>query len=423
MPFGITEMIGLGAGLASAGAAAAGSASGVGKTSAQQVALDQNALAFGGTTQAQRDIQAQIDAKQRELDDMMRVRNAGQAGVVGLDGKPMHWDAQNNKWVSETEIGNAFNQATNELNQLKGQYQDNSYSNQQQQEQRNVYGQIAKGYGQQALDMQGLAGSSQNRQGTQMDLGQFNQDLNQTRGLVGSMTNIGNDYAESAQGRGAFGESTGLYQQAAEGRGPSAAQAQLQAGKDAAINAQMSAAGSTRGGALALAAAQRNAQNNIATLNQQTANQAAQLRAQEMQSAMAGYAQAQQQAQAGRANAYQAAGGLSSNVAGQAYQAAQGQAALSDAQRARNDAMEQFYRQQQGSYADREANSLQAMYGNVYNLAGKDLAANQQYTDFQMQNANRASQAGQQNAQTDQKFFGGGVNAVSGALGSMIGGK
>lgn len=76
-----------------------------------------------------------------------------------------------------------------------------------------------------------------------------------------------------------------LYQQAM-GAGPSAAQAQLQAGNDAAINAQMSMARSSNN-----PNAMRQAQNNAAMLGQQSANAAAQLRAQEMQAGRQLYGQ------------------------------------------------------------------------------------------------------------------------------------
>lgn len=69
-----------------------------------------------------------------------------------------------------------------------------------------------------------------------------------------------------------------MLMQQAQGQGPSAAQAQLQAGTDAAINSQMAMARSS-GNPMAM----RQAQFNAATLGQQNANQAAQLRAQEMQ--------------------------------------------------------------------------------------------------------------------------------------------
>lgn len=76
---------------------------------------------------------------------------------------------------------------------------------------------------------------------------------------------------------------------AAAGNGPSAAQNQLQAGTDAAIQANMAMANSARGQA-GLANAQKNAlvQNGLQT--QQAANQSAQLRAQEMQAAQSQYA-------------------------------------------------------------------------------------------------------------------------------------
>lgn len=67
--------------------------------------------------------------------------------------------------------------------------------------------------------------------------------------------------------------------QQAQGNGPSAAQAQLQAGNSAAIAAQMAMARSSND-----PNAMRQAQFNAATQTQQNANQAAQLRAQEMQS-------------------------------------------------------------------------------------------------------------------------------------------
>ena len=74
-----------------------------------------------------------------------------------------------------------------------------------------------------------------------------------------------------------------LLEQAAAGNGPSAAQAQLQAGNEANIKAAMSQAASAKGPSQTAAARQSIASS--ATANQQTANQAAMLRAQEMQAA------------------------------------------------------------------------------------------------------------------------------------------
>lgn len=114
------------------------------------------------------------------------------------------------------------------------------------------------------------------------------------------------------------GGALGMYRDAAQGNGPSAAQAQLQSGLDQSIAAQQSAAASTRGG-FGLANAQHNAAMNAGQLQGTAANNAAQLRAQEQQAGMAGYAglantiqaqqaanaqfQAQQQQQQRQANA------------------------------------------------------------------------------------------------------------------------
>lgn len=78
-------------------------------------------------------------------------------------------------------------------------------------------------------------------------------------------------------------------QMAALGKGPSAAQAQLQAGVDANIGALMAAAASQRGG---MAAGRRDLNRNVSQANQMGANAAAQLRAQEMNAARGMYTDA-----------------------------------------------------------------------------------------------------------------------------------
>jgi len=113
---------------------------------------------------------------------------------------------------------------------------------------------------------------------------------------AGSLNNVGNQYGVASQG--AFGNASqalaaqnnalAMYQQAAQGNGPSAAQAQLQSGLDQSIQAQQAQAASARGG-FGLANAQHQAAQNQAQLAGQAANNAAQLRAQEQQAAMAGY--------------------------------------------------------------------------------------------------------------------------------------
>lgn len=93
------------------------------------------------------------------------------------------------------------------------------------------------------------------------------------------------DLAQSrAQQQAAFGP---LSQWALTGNGPSAAQAQLQSGKDQSIAAAMSMAKSMPGANQA--AQQRMAAEGGTMASQQAANQAAQLRAQEQQAAMQNY--------------------------------------------------------------------------------------------------------------------------------------
>lgn len=92
----------------------------------------------------------------------------------------------------------------------------------------------------------------------------------------------------AGQAAGAFGAGAtglGLLTNAAEGVGPSAAQAQLGAGTAAALRAQLAGAASARGGAFAQAAAQNQAQELGANQESAAVGQAAQLRAQEMQTA------------------------------------------------------------------------------------------------------------------------------------------
>lgn len=117
-------------------------------------------------------------------------------------------------------------------------------------------------------------------------------------------------------------EALQMAQAAASGQGPSAAQAQLRAGVDQAIAAQMAAGASAGGGAAAL----RGAQQQAGLMQQQAANQAAQLRAQEQQQAMALFGNlATQQDQLAAQRAAQA-GGLS--LGAQELSGAQKQAAL-----------------------------------------------------------------------------------------------
>lgn len=105
------------------------------------------------------------------------------------------------------------------------------------------------------------------------------------------------DYANADEARGLGMSSRGsqadalaMYRAAALGQGPSAAQAQLQAGLDAANRQQMSMAASARGGGLARSAAMRGAMANAGDQGLAAAQQAAILRAQEQQAGMQGFA-------------------------------------------------------------------------------------------------------------------------------------
>jgi hypothetical protein len=123
-------------------------------------------------------------------------------------------------------------------------------------------------------------------------------------------------FLQAAQQSGQYSpEAINMMRQAAAGQGPSAAQAQMQAGTDQAIRAQLAAAGS-RG---FNPAAMRGAQMQGAEMLQTSANQAAQLRAQEQQAAQQQFLQASlQQEQMQRQAAMQAAGlSLDQDVASQ----------------------------------------------------------------------------------------------------------
>ena len=85
------------------------------------------------------------------------------------------------------------------------------------------------------------------------------------------------------------GDALGILRGAATGSAPSAAQAQLQSGKDQAISTQMAMANS--GNLSQMIGGQKEAMANAANITQQAANQAAQLRANEMATARSQYGQ------------------------------------------------------------------------------------------------------------------------------------
>jgi len=114
--------------------------------------------------------------------------------------------------------------------------------------------------------------------------------------MEGAATGQENARFYNQQAQNAQNESLEKLSQAANGYGPSAAQAQLQAGTDQAMQANMAMANSARGQA-GLANAQKNALSQNGVQGQQAANQAAQLRAQEMQQAQSQYASTANQMQ------------------------------------------------------------------------------------------------------------------------------
>lgn len=134
------------------------------------------------------------------------------------------------------------------------------------------------------------------------------------------------------------------YQQMAAGGGPSAAQAQLNAGLQQSMAAQQALASGGRYGQNA-ALRQRQAVQAGAGLQSQAANQAAQLRAQEQQAGIAGSAS------------------LSSQMANQQLQAALGQGQLSQEY---NKLGAGLYGQEQGQTAQAAAN----LQGSLFNGAG-----------------------------------------------------
>lgn len=121
----------------------------------------------------------------------------------------------------------------------------------------------------------------------------------QNRGPVqADMSQAGQWYAASGQDSArsqAAGDqqrqALAMQQQAAMGQAPSAAQLQMQQGTDASIRAGMSMAAAARGGGFAQSAANLNAANNAAQLQQQNVQQQGIQRAQEMAQARGAYEQ------------------------------------------------------------------------------------------------------------------------------------
>jgi hypothetical protein len=166
------------------------------------------------------------------------------------------------------------------------------------------------------------------RKGPEADYGQANEDR-----------------AMSNDARTSQGNALSLYQQAALGNGPSAAQAQLTSGLGQSINANQAMVASARGGQTGLAAMRAAVMGN-AMSGQNAANQAAQLRAQEQQAGMAGFSSAANQMR-----------GADLTQMGQDASMAQANLKAESEQRGRNDQTSQFYHgaAMRREEADREA--------------------------------------------------------------------
>lgn len=179
-------------------------------------------------------------------------------------------------------------------------------------------------------------------------------------------------------------------QQAASGYGPSAAQAQLQQGTEAAMNSNMAMANSTRGQA-GMASAQKNALGQNGMQGQQAANQSAQLRAQEMQQAQSQYASQSTQAQ--------------NNMAAQQ----QGYAALG---------MQGANALQGNAQAQAQLQQSQNQLGQQSQLGYEQLGFNAQNANMQaqMNNQNNAYQMNMSNAKNASSGIGGILGAVGGAM-------
>ncbi len=128
------------------------------------------------------------------------------------------------------------------------------------------------------------------------------------------------NYGQADQTRGSQYHAMGMYQDAALGRGPSAAQGQFQQGLDRSMSANMALANSARGGPMGLAQGRIAAMSQNANMLAAATAQAAQLRAKEMQDGMRGFAD------------------TATLIRGQDINAAQANAAYALGSRAQNDA-------------------------------------------------------------------------------------
>lgn len=176
------------------------------------------------------------------------------------------------------------------------------------------WGGTANGAQQAVQRYQGMGADASQRQGVQINYGNANQDRS--------------DAAQARQmQQGAYGQqqnAANMYQNMANGQGPSLASSLMGQGMDKIVAGQASAAASARGPA-GLAMAQQNAAANTANQQQQLNSNLGAMRSQEQLNAMGGYANQTN-------NLQNAASGIrTSDYAGQTQDASQAEAqALSD---------------------------------------------------------------------------------------------
>ena len=211
-------------------------------------------------------------------------------------------------------------------------------------------------------------------------------------------TNI--DQSQQAQFRNQQGQLANMQMQAAQGKGPSIANMQLQQGLGANLQNQMAAAQSQRGFGNA-GASQRNLANNAAAANMQTQQAAAQMRVGETLAA-------RQQLADLSANARAQDIGLAQNQAqlgqqNQQFNAAnQQQMALANQGYANQAIMQQAAMQQQMNLANQQAQNTGAL--TQAGLTSQQQLANQQYQNqIAMQNAANQQQMGMFNAANQQQ--------------------
>lgn len=205
---------------------------------------------------------------------------------------------------------------------------------------------------------------------------------NDAQGYQANYSNaIGQANQQFGNAVGSFGTSRdalALLRNQAAGTAPTAAQAQLQSGKDQAIATQSALANS--GNLSQMISGQKTAMDNAANLTQQAANQAAQLRAQEIAIGQQNYANA---ANTNTAN--------QSNLFGAAASNAQNQGALSNSANigAGNIAIGQSGQQQQAlnQAQAQQANAAGGMLNGLGGAAATLLSDEDQKTNIQSERA------------------------------------